>query len=674
MFNPKGGPMLNFKSFSKVVSVCLKFLLITGLLTSLVLTTLPVSVDASTQIVHPNSARTFDCGTVTDVPTTECDALVALYDNTDGDNWNDNGNWLGSTTVSDWYGVTVTGGHVTHIDLTNNLMNGTIPQDLEDLSMIKDFSFGFNELSGGIPAWLGNLTTLEGLAIGGNQFGGEIPSELGDLINLTGLLLFGNELTGSIPSELGKLVNVTDMHLNNNQLSGSIPPELGDMTSIQHLWMTDNQLEGSIPEDLGDLSNLISLHIDENQLTGSIPSQLGDLSNLELLTLNNNNLTGSIPSELGDLSNLELLDLKFNQLDGSIPQNLENLSNIKDLGLAFNNLSGGIPAWLGSLTTLENLGLGGNPLGGEIPSELGDLANLTSLMLFGTEVTGSIPSDLGKLDNLIHMHLNCNNLTGEIPPELGNMDSIEHLWMGQNQLEGSIPEHLGDLTVIRTLFLEENQLSGDIPDSLTNLTTLCLPGECYDIGIDYGLSLGYNHLNTTGLSTELSDYLAVYDPDWQSTQAVEETIPGETGGTITSNDGNTEIIVPVDAVEGDVTFTFDPQPEPNYFIGNLVFTNNSFELTAQDSLEDPVTEFDEPLTITLHYDEEDLAGTSEEKLFLYYWNEGENWWLDAVTTCDGGFYTRNLDENWLSVPVCHLSEFALLGEPVWNFYLPLMTK
>jgi hypothetical protein len=518
------------KYFSKFISTWLKHLLFAGLLASMMMAVLHVSVAESAQLEYQYEARSFNCSKVVDISTTECEALVALYDSTAGDYWFENENWLISTTVDNWFGVTVSGSHVTGLELINNFIVGTLP------------------------------------------------------------------------------------------------------------------------EELGDLSELVTLKMNNNQISGSIPSQLGDLSNLEILAL------------------------EFNQITGSIPQNLENLSMIKELRFAFNELSGGIPVWLGNMTTLENLTLGCNPLGGEIPSVLGDLLNLTGLMLFNTGVTGSIPSELGKLDNLMYMHLNNNQLSGSIPPELGDMDSIKGLHLWDNQLEGSIPEDLGNLSAIWSLRLEENQLSGDIPDNLKNLTDLCLPGECEDLGIDYGLNLGYNHLNTTGLSTELSDYLAIYDPDWQSTQAVEEIITGNVGGSLTSTDGSTEIIIPSDAVEGEVTFTFEPQPEPDYYTGNLVFANNSFELTAQDSAQNPITIFEEPLTVTLHYDEEDLAGGLEEDLALYYRDEGQNSWLDIVTTCDGGFYLRNLDENWLSVTVCHLSEFALLGKPVWNLYLPLISK
>ncbi|MBW6467383.1 MAG: hypothetical protein K0B06_12820, partial [Brevefilum sp.] len=166
--------------------------------------------------------------------------------------------------------------------------------------------------------------------------------------------------------------------------------------------------------------------------------------------------------------------------------------------------------------------------------------------------------------------------------------------------------------------------------------------------------------------------------DWYLTQAVEETIKGETGGTIISNDGNTEIAIPPDAVAGAVTFTFAPQPAPAYDTGTLDFAGNSFELTAQDSLGEPITTFAQPIIITLYYDEADLGDVPEENLFLFYWDEDSLAWMDVVTTCESGAYTRDLEEDWLSVPICHLSQFALMSleeEPfLFEIFLPLITK
>ena len=56
-------------------------------------------------------------------------ALVALYNSTDGDNWNNNTNWL-SGPVDSWNGIIVHDSWVSYIDLGNNNLNGTIPPEL----------------------------------------------------------------------------------------------------------------------------------------------------------------------------------------------------------------------------------------------------------------------------------------------------------------------------------------------------------------------------------------------------------------------------------------------------------------------------------------------------------------------------------------------------------------
>ena len=40
-------------------------------------------------------------------------ALVALYNATDGENWANNENWLSEEPLDDWHGVTVSDGRVT---------------------------------------------------------------------------------------------------------------------------------------------------------------------------------------------------------------------------------------------------------------------------------------------------------------------------------------------------------------------------------------------------------------------------------------------------------------------------------------------------------------------------------------------------------------------------------
>ena len=354
------------------------------------------------------------------------DALVALYNATDGPNWSSSMNWLSDKPIGEWYGVTT------------------------------------------------NANGLQRLDLGGNQLTGEIPGELGNLSNLQVLWLAGNQLTGEIPGgELGNLSNLQVLSLSNNQLTGEIPGELDNLSNLQQLSLGGNQLTGEIPGELDNLSNLQQLSLGGNQLTGEIPGELGNLSNLERLWLFDNQLTGEIPGELGNLSNLKELSLSNNQLTGEIPGELDNLSNLQQLSLDGNQLTGEIPGELGNLSNLQQLILSNNQLTGEIPEELGNLSNLNTLWLHNNQLTGEIPGELDNLSNLQQLSLDGNQLTGEIPEELGNLSNLNTLWLHNNQLTGEIPGELGNLSNLQQLYLDGNLgLSGSLPGSFTSLTSL----------------------------------------------------------------------------------------------------------------------------------------------------------------------------------------------------------
>ena len=252
-------------------------------------------------------------------------ALVALYNATDGANWRNNENWLSDEPLDAWYGVSVSNGRVTELHLRFNRLMGAIPAELGDLSSLTALNLSLNQLTGPIPAELGDLSSLEQLYLDSTRLTGPIPAELGDLSSLRVLDLYNNELTGPIPAELGKLSSLRWLYLPNNQLTGPIPAELGDLPSLTELILYSNELTGPIPAELGDLSSLERLSLSGNELTGPIPAELGDLSSLRDLNLSNNQLTGPIPPELGNLSSLRALNLSNNQLTGPIPQSFTSL-------------------------------------------------------------------------------------------------------------------------------------------------------------------------------------------------------------------------------------------------------------------------------------------------------------------------------------------------------------
>jgi hypothetical protein len=173
-------------------------------------------------LVHRNQASAFsniifENTPVLPVPSSERDALIALYNSTNGDNWNNNTNWNSTEPVANWFGISTINidgvGHVSEIRL------------------------------------------------GGNNLSGDLPIAIGNFPELTNLLLWSNQLTGNIPPEIGNLTNLVEMDLSPNTFSGSIPTEMGNLINLEILWLNQNGLTGTIPSSFQNLVNLRQLYL-----------------------------------------------------------------------------------------------------------------------------------------------------------------------------------------------------------------------------------------------------------------------------------------------------------------------------------------------------------------------------------------------------------------------------
>ena len=316
-------------------------------------------------------------------PATDRNALVGLYNATNGANWANNDNWLTDAPLNEWHGVaTNANGRVTAVVLGDNGLRGSLPPNIGQLSELRDLvlrteveypcqwvagpgydchpaSSSPNRLSGALPSELGNLSMLKVLDLQGNQFSGEIPAFLSRLPNLETLYLGENDFTGRIPPELGNLSNLTRLYLGYNQLAGNIPPQLGNLPNLKELLLWASGLTGTLPRELARLSKLERLSVGGNRLTGEIPLWLGNLTSLRELHIVSNQFTGNIPAEMGSWKSLRSLYLGWNQLTGPIPKELDELPALEYLQLEANQLSGCIPQGLRDVANndLDNLGL-----------------------------------------------------------------------------------------------------------------------------------------------------------------------------------------------------------------------------------------------------------------------------------------------------------------------------
>ena len=453
------------------------------------------------------------------------DALVSLYENTNPGltnpnerGWTNSLNWRSNNPLADWYGVSTNAlGCVDSLNLSDNLLKGTIPEELGSLTYLTYLDLRRNQLSGAIPSSLGNLTKLQILALHENLLTGSIPAALGNLTNLTYLTLHQNRLTGSIPAALGNLTNLTaELNLSRNQLTGTIPDSLGNLTKLTELYLHDNQLSGSIPEALGNLTNLTELHLQDNQLRGPIPLTFGNLTNLEYLGLGNNanlclptalqtwaasrqlvdaqslpacspvtgvnipdaNLRAVIADSLGkasgeaitsaDMATLTRLDAPnkgISDLTG-----LEHAINLTGLDLGFaavgvefinsNTISDLSP--LSNLTNLAGLVLGGNSI-----SDVSALSGITSLT--GIDLGHNSISDISALSGLTNMQVLVlgGNRISDISA-LSGMTSMTVLRLDGNSI--SSVSALSRMTSLTWLVLDSNRIS-DV-SALSGLTSL----------------------------------------------------------------------------------------------------------------------------------------------------------------------------------------------------------
>jgi len=145
----------------------------------------------------------------------------------------------------------------------------------------------------------------------------------------------------------------------------------------------------------------------------------------------------------------------------------------------------------------------------------------------------------------------------------------------------------------------------------------------------------------------------------QAADAVIDTFTPAGGGTlsyVTGSGYTVTVEVGSGSVTETITLVLTPLDGPTYDTTPFAFAGHAFTLDAYlgaTLLSGYV--FGEPISVTIHYSDDDVAGFDEGMLLVCVLTP--NGWEDAA--CGG--YDRHPAENWLAVQICHLSEFSLLG-------------
>ncbi|KAK9116007.1 hypothetical protein Sjap_014954 [Stephania japonica] len=157
-------------------------------------------------------------------------------------------------------------------DVSRNQLFGSIPLDIgSGCRSLKLLNISMNLINGSVPESLGNLTSLVSLDLSWNKLQGQIPLGLCQSKSLKYLSLAGNKLTGDVPSNLGQLQSLEVLKLSSNSLSGEIPEDLVNLRNLSVLLLNNNKLSGNIPTGLAAVRSLSEFNVSFNNLSGALP-------------------------------------------------------------------------------------------------------------------------------------------------------------------------------------------------------------------------------------------------------------------------------------------------------------------------------------------------------------------------------------------------------------------
>ncbi|KAL7543177.1 hypothetical protein ACHAXR_012471 [Thalassiosira sp. AJA248-18] len=319
--------------------------------------------------------------------TREINALKKLYLSTSGDMWDENMHWMNySVPICNWHGVTCAGDFmdnntITELNLPDNSLDGTMPQEIFGLPALKKLNVKENnifmkfenigsakslellyisDIDIGSIDGIGKAPALKELHLTANELTGELPADFFDFADtMERLYIAYNSFTGTLSTEFGKMTNLVDFYAYDNNFAGSIPSEFASLQNLENLVLAENKLSGTISEKFSSLPKLTlfsayrrlkpgpklsgplpsfsnapkleGLYLDYNHLTGTIPSNFLEASlNTNLVTISHNLLSGKVPIELAvfDDLNIEMEGNKITQVDERLCDNLSWMNGL----------------------------------------------------------------------------------------------------------------------------------------------------------------------------------------------------------------------------------------------------------------------------------------------------------------------------------------------------------
>ncbi|CAL9077483.1 unnamed protein product [Musa acuminata var. zebrina] len=386
-----------------------------------------------------------------------------------------------------------------HLDLNGNFLQGNIPPTFGNLASLKELNLAYNSLQGGIPTSFKNLCKLQNLILPGiniNQDLLELDEFFSGCIKMSLVILdlSYTNISGQLPEWLFQLRKLKVLNLGWNLISGPIPLSLGQLASLQELYLGVNQLNETIPESVGRLSQLVTLDLQHNNLEGVMSeAHFGNLTELKYLCLSSNSLALKVESNWLPPFRLESLQMDSCKLGPEFPAWLQSQINIFEIDMSNAGIIDAMPNWFWSLiSTAEYVSVSGNQISGRVPNLLHlnhlDWLDLSSnyfegplpyfpprmyfLDLSNNSFSGTISLDIMNMPYLLYLSLSKNNLSGQISFSVCQSQTLQVLDLSKNTLSGVLPNCWNNSSSIIIMDFSSNNISGVIPKSICSIASL----------------------------------------------------------------------------------------------------------------------------------------------------------------------------------------------------------
>ncbi|CAI5467888.1 unnamed protein product, partial [Closterium sp. Yama58-4] len=392
-----------------------------------------------------------------------------------------------------------TAGKVISIDLTEQLLKGSMHADITKLTTLTSLVLDSNMLQGRLAYFTSGFKGLSALKIFSarlNFFAGPLPTALLNLPTLTSLDVRYNYLTGTVPTAIGTALKT--LSIAGNFLVGTIGtfPGVTCSAAVNCLTSQGGCTSGGTFNRAG--CNICGSADGQGTLCGGglcVPNATAAVAANQTPTLSTPVMpmycTGVIidAASAAVLSNIKAaLGVTFT--DWTPPAALlkpkaAGSSGSGSVALTDWLVTGGyctadgqtpIPGtWSGvfcnSLGQPVSLKLDNQKLTGSLPSDISKLSTLTMLDVssnFFRALIDSWASPIKSLTNLLSLRLNNNYLYGSVPLWLVSFSKLTNLELSMNALTGTFPSPIS--TALKRLMVDQNFMAGTFP---ANSATYC---------------------------------------------------------------------------------------------------------------------------------------------------------------------------------------------------------